>query len=133
MAHYTTPGVSIAVVDGGRVAWERGFGVCTSGQPDPVDADTLFQAGSVSKPVFALGAMRLVEQGRIALDAAIFELLAHSIERRVDPAHYASPAAQPYRRNVGSRISGLSRFGTVAHPNSGAEWLAASQHVPRDR
>src|SRR5438046_529391 len=60
MAHYATPGVSIAVVDGGRVAWERGFGVCTSGQPDPVDADTLFQAGSVSKPVFARGAMRLV-------------------------------------------------------------------------
>lgn len=43
MAHYATPGVSISVVDGGRVAWERGFGICTSGQPDPVDADTLFQ------------------------------------------------------------------------------------------
>jgi CubicO group peptidase (beta-lactamase class C family) len=49
--------------------------VCTSGQPDPVDADTLFQAGSVSKPVFALGAMRLVEQGRIALDGDIQQYL----------------------------------------------------------
>jgi CubicO group peptidase (beta-lactamase class C family) len=75
MAHFATPGVSIAVVDGGRVAWERGFGVCTSGQPDPVDAGTLFQAGSVSKPVFALAAMRLVEQGRIALDGDIQQYL----------------------------------------------------------
>src|SRR2546423_14614184 len=68
MAHYATPGISIAVMDGGRVVWERGFGTRVSGQSDPVDADTLFQAGSISKPVFALGAMRLVEQGRIALD-----------------------------------------------------------------
>src|SRR4051794_28141195 len=75
LAHYATPGVSIAVVDGGRVAWERGFGVRTSGQPDSVDEDTLFQAGSVSKPVFALGAMRLVEQGRIALDDDIQQYL----------------------------------------------------------
>jgi len=75
MAHYATPGVSIAVVDGGRVAWERGFGVRTSGQPDPVHAGTLFQAGSVSKPVFALGAMCLVEQGRIALDGDIQQYL----------------------------------------------------------
>ena len=75
MAHYATPGVSIAVVDRGRVAWERGFGVCTGGQSDPVDTDTLFQAGSVSKPIFALGAMRLVEQGRIALDGDIQKYL----------------------------------------------------------
>jgi CubicO group peptidase (beta-lactamase class C family) len=75
MAHYATPGVSIAVVDAGRVAWERGFGVRTGGQSDPVDADTLFQAGSVSKPIFALGAMRVVEQGRIALDVDIQEYL----------------------------------------------------------
>src|SRR5437868_6508411 len=68
MAHYAAPGISMAVIDGDRVAWERGFGTRVSGQSDPVDADTLFQAGSISKPVFALGAMRLVEQGRIALD-----------------------------------------------------------------
>jgi CubicO group peptidase (beta-lactamase class C family) len=75
MAHCATPGVSIAVVDGGRVAWERGFGVRTGGQSDPVDADTLFQAGSISKPIFALGAMRLVEQGRLALDDDIQQYL----------------------------------------------------------
>jgi CubicO group peptidase (beta-lactamase class C family) len=60
MAHFASPGVSLAVIDGGHVAWERGFGMRTSGEAEPVGADTLFQAGSVSKPVFALGAMRLV-------------------------------------------------------------------------
>src|SRR5260370_18269135 len=68
MAHFASPGVSIAVVDEGRVAWERGFGIRTNGNPEPVGADTLFQAGSVSKPVFTLGEMRLVADGQFARD-----------------------------------------------------------------
>jgi CubicO group peptidase (beta-lactamase class C family) len=47
----------------------------TNGLSEPVGADTLFQAGSVSKPVFVLGAMRLVQQGRIALDDDILRYL----------------------------------------------------------
>ena len=38
------------------------------GGQTPVTARTLFQAGSISKPVSALGALRLVEQGKLALD-----------------------------------------------------------------
>jgi CubicO group peptidase (beta-lactamase class C family) len=75
IAHYATPGIGIAVIEGGQVVWERGFGTRVGGRADPVDADTLFQAGSISKPVFALGAMRLVEQGRIALDDDIQQYL----------------------------------------------------------
>src|SRR5258708_24085670 len=71
MAYFASPGVSIAVVDEGSVAWECGFGVQTNGRPEPVGADTLFQAGSVSKPVFALGVMRLVQRGQIGLDTDI--------------------------------------------------------------
>ena len=59
MAHFASPGVGVAVVDEGRVAWERGFGTRTNGEPNPVGADTLFQAGSISKAV-----LRLVRCGR---------------------------------------------------------------------
>src|SRR5687767_15431416 len=44
MEHYKTPGVSIAVVDEGRIAWARGFGVKEWGKPAPVTERTLFQA-----------------------------------------------------------------------------------------
>jgi CubicO group peptidase (beta-lactamase class C family) len=75
MAHYATPGISIAVIDDGQVAWERGYGVRENGRPAPVEANTLFQAGSISKLVFALGAMRLVEEGRVTLDDDVQKFL----------------------------------------------------------
>ncbi len=68
MAHYHTPGVSIAVVNDGRVEWARGFGVKEWGKPDPVTDETIFQAGSISKPIFAMAVMRLVQDGKLDLD-----------------------------------------------------------------
>ncbi|TKC97908.1 class A beta-lactamase-related serine hydrolase [Polyangium fumosum] len=74
MAHHHVPGVSIAVIEGGRIAWARGFGVKTAGSADPKDAvtpDTLFQVGSVSKPVTATAMLRLVERGTLELDTDV--------------------------------------------------------------
>ena len=68
MAYYHTPGVSIAVVNNYKVEWARGFGVREQGKRDPVTETTLFQAASISKPIFALAVMRLVEDGKVELD-----------------------------------------------------------------
>jgi CubicO group peptidase (beta-lactamase class C family) len=68
MAHFHVPGVSVAVIDSGRIVWARGFGVKEAGGTDSVTTATLFQAGSISKPVFALGVMRLVQDGVLDLD-----------------------------------------------------------------
>jgi CubicO group peptidase (beta-lactamase class C family) len=68
MGHYHTPGVSIAVINGGRLEWAGGFGVKEWGKPVPVDERTIFQAGSISKPVFATAVMRLVQDGKLDLD-----------------------------------------------------------------
>lgn len=65
---YAVPGVSVAVIDGGRIAWARGWGEVEAGSGVPVDTTTLFQAASISKPVTAAGALQLVEEGRLALD-----------------------------------------------------------------
>ena len=64
------PGVSIAVIHDGALEWAEGFGVTRIGGP-PVTAQTLFQAGSISKPVAALAALRLVQQGKLSLDADV--------------------------------------------------------------
>ena len=68
MSFHRTPGVSIAVINNYRVEWARGYGVRVPGSDQPVRTDTLFQAASVSKPVVAAATLRLVEQGRLALD-----------------------------------------------------------------
>ena len=68
MQRWKVPGVSIAVVDGGAVTWARAYGVVEAGKTDSVTVETLFQAGSVSKPVAAMTALRLVESGRLKLD-----------------------------------------------------------------
>ena len=68
MQKYKVPGVSIAVIDAGSVAWARAYGTREAGGTDSVTIETLFQAGSVSKPVTAMTALRLVESGRLKLD-----------------------------------------------------------------
>jgi CubicO group peptidase (beta-lactamase class C family) len=69
MKYYNAPGVSIAVIDKGKIAWAKGFGTLTN-MPDskPVDTHTLFQAASVSKSLTAVGALLLVQEGKLSLD-----------------------------------------------------------------
>lgn len=71
MAELGTPGASVAVIDDFELAWARGFGIRKQGEAEPVVVDTPFQVGSISKPVFALAAMRLSQDRRIDLDADV--------------------------------------------------------------
>jgi CubicO group peptidase (beta-lactamase class C family) len=68
MAQSHLPGISIAVIDNGQIAWARGFGVKEAGRTDPVTTSTLFQAQSVSKAVTATAILVLVNSGRLSLD-----------------------------------------------------------------
>ncbi|HBY58559.1 MAG TPA: serine hydrolase [Solibacterales bacterium] len=61
MSEYKTPGVTVAFVSDGKIAWARAYG-------DGITTETMFQAASISKPVAAMVAMKLVEQGKLALD-----------------------------------------------------------------
>ncbi len=62
------PGLSIALVHDARVVWSRGFGVMQSSARTPVDLDTIFEVGSISKTVFAYAVMKLCEKGLLDLD-----------------------------------------------------------------
>lgn len=68
MKHYHATAVSIAVIDDYKLAWARGFGVTGPGSTTEVTDKTLFQAGSISKVITALGILRLVDQHRLSLD-----------------------------------------------------------------
>ena len=68
------PAVSIAAVRDGAIDWARAYGV-SSLQGAPVSTETLFGAASISKPVTALGVLKLVEEGKIDLDANVNQYL----------------------------------------------------------
>jgi CubicO group peptidase (beta-lactamase class C family) len=65
------PGFSIAIIAHGQLAWASGYGKCEVGQSEPITPDTIFQACSVSKPVAAVAALRLVQEGLLDLDEDI--------------------------------------------------------------
>lgn len=67
MEHYKIPGVSIAIVENGKIKWAKGYGIANTNDSSKVDINTIFQAGSISKPVAALAALKLVEEGKIDL------------------------------------------------------------------
>src|SRR5215813_1051844 len=71
MRFYKTPGVSIAVINDGRIEWARGYGVLEAGGKEPVTPETLFQAASNSKSLTAMVVLRLVEQGKLDLDSDV--------------------------------------------------------------
>ena len=71
MAYYQVPGVSVAVIEDGQVVWAKGYGTANATTGTQVDTLTLFQAGSISKPVAAMGALALVDQGVLMLDGDI--------------------------------------------------------------
>lgn len=69
MRYFNVPALSIAIVNEGKIALAKGFGHLTEDPKSPlVDSHTLFQAGSISKPIAAFGALILVQQGKISLD-----------------------------------------------------------------
>lgn len=71
MTRWNVPGMTVAVIEDGELAWAQGYGVKQAGQADSVSAQTFFQAASISKPAAALVALRLVERDVLSLDAPV--------------------------------------------------------------
>ena len=68
MKHYKVPGVSIAVINNYAVEWARAYGVKDAATGEPVTAETVFQAASISKTLNATVIMKRVMEGKLSLD-----------------------------------------------------------------
>jgi CubicO group peptidase (beta-lactamase class C family) len=68
MARYNVPGLSLALVRDGSIDWTAEYGTTGYSESGPITTSTLFQAASLSKPVAALVALKLVQNGRLSLD-----------------------------------------------------------------
>ncbi len=107
---HTVPGVALAVIQDARVVWSRGLGVQDRSSNVPVNDGTVFEAASMSKPVFAYAVMKMAERGAIQLDRP---LSAYTRDRFVsgDPRLDLITA-----RHVLSHTSGFQDIRSRRHP-----------------
>ena len=75
MSEKKVPGLTIAIARDSRVVWQRSFGVKNLQAGEAVTDDTVFEAASLSKPVFAYAVMKLVEAGKFELDTPLVSYL----------------------------------------------------------
>jgi len=75
MLQLTAPGAAVAVVLDGELIYESGYGVKNRDGDDPVDADTIFRIGSVTKQMTAAAVMQQVDLGRVDLDAPVTDYI----------------------------------------------------------
>lgn len=107
MEYYQIPGVSIAFLNGGEIEWAKGYGYTSTDRKNAVDEFTLFQAASISKPVAALAALKLVEEGKIDLDENVNQYL---LEWQVEENEYTEKEKVTLRRLL-SHSAGLTVHG----------------------
>ena len=75
MDKYKIPGVAVCLVKDRKISWSKNYGVPDVRSNKPVTNETMFEACSMTKPVFALLALRLVDEGKLNLDKPLSEYL----------------------------------------------------------
>jgi CubicO group peptidase (beta-lactamase class C family) len=111
MRHYRVPGLSVAVVDKGQLVWAHAWGVAQAGRAQPLTTTTLMQAASISKAVTGIGALKLVEQGKLNLDVDVNTMLR---TWRVPPGAQTADKPVTLRRLL-SHSAGLSTPGFAGY------------------
>jgi CubicO group peptidase (beta-lactamase class C family) len=106
MTQYKVPGLSIALLRNGRTVWTRGFGIKNKDTAEPVDGDTVFEAASLTKPVFAYAVLALREQGRLDLDQPLATFL-----------------PQPYAEDDTGFLKQLTARHVLTHTTGLPNWL----------
>lgn len=71
MNYYKVPGVSIAVIKDYKIDWAKGYGLSDTSKNISVTTETMFSAGSISKFLMAVTALKMVENGQIELEKPI--------------------------------------------------------------
>ena len=75
LEHFRIPGISMALIKDHQIVYHRGLGVKDLHTKDPVEPDTLFEAASMTKPMFAYAVCRLVDRGILDLDKPLCQYL----------------------------------------------------------
>jgi CubicO group peptidase (beta-lactamase class C family) len=109
----TVPGLSIALIRDGKLAWQHGFGLANADTKAPVTNDSVFEAASLSKPVFAYGVLKLIDAGQLDLDRPLVTYL-------------------PGRYDVGDdpRFDRLTARHVLSHTSGFPNWRSGAREGP---
>ena len=132
MKHYNVPGVSIAFFAQGMILWTRAYGYADVSRMKAVTPETLFQAASISKPISALAALRMIQDGKLNLDEDVnVKLKGRKVPEHERTEGHTAPHSEPQRGLNCRRVSWISRRRAITedHPNSRRR--KAGQHAAR--
>lgn len=101
MAEAAVPGVSIAVLQNNSVTWSSVFGLKAAGSEGVVTKTTLFEAASLSKPVFAYAVLKLVDAGEFDLDKPLYSYVD---EEFIIESFFTAPLRDERMRNITARM-----------------------------
>jgi CubicO group peptidase (beta-lactamase class C family) len=124
MSQFDIPGLAVAVVDGGEIAYERGYGVKHRDLGGAVDEHTLFRHGSVGKMFTAAAILRLVDQGVVDLSDPVTEY--------VPELHFAPglwSATQMRVRNLIDNTAGIPSYRSSPEGTL-SDWVLTLDEVP---
>ncbi len=105
MRQADVPGLAIAVIRHGKPYWQHNFGVKNAKTNEPATDETIFEAASLSKPVFAYAVLKLVDQGKLALDAPLSTYL-----------------TKPYIEENDSRLTKITARFVLSHRTGFRNW-----------
>ena len=112
MKHYNVQGLSVAVINNGKIEWAKGYGVRETETNLPVTVETVFQSGSISKPVAAMAALKMVQEGKLSLDEDVNKKLV----RWKMPENEFTKEQKVTLRRLLSHSAGVSVWGFGGYP-----------------
>ena len=127
MNAYSVPGLSVAYFEDGAIQWSRAYGHISSLRTKPVDANTRFQAASLSKPMTATVMMALVQSGKLTLDADVNQYL----RNWKVPMAKSSSTAVPTLAQLASHSGGINMNGFEFSGYLSGEALPTTEEILR--
>ncbi len=115
MTYHNTPAISVAVIKDGELAWAKAWGKASEEADRDATTETLFQAASISKPVAAMAALDLAEEGLIDLDGDVNEYL----KRWQIPANEFTEDEKVTVRRILNHTAGLTVWGFPGYDPNG--------------
>ena len=109
------PGLSLAIIQDGKIVKAKGYGITDKESKNPVKPSTLFQAGSVSKSVAALGALSFVENGKLELDEDVnAKLTTWKVPENEFTKHKRVTLREILSHTAGLTVHGFGGYAVVA-------------------
>ncbi|MBX3221229.1 MAG: beta-lactamase family protein [Labilithrix sp.] len=111
------PGLSVAIIGGGKIKWAKGYGLANIAENKPVTPDTLFMLASVSKAVTAVALMQLIEKHGMSLDEDVGARLPFSVRH---PSFASTPITYRMLLTHTSSLIDSDHYWSLAGPEQPA-------------